>query len=294
MDPTAVPQLPLFPNAKNDVASPESAGDVAKVERAAFRKRHATTIWIVLGVVALLAIASTFAHPVAALVVIVVLGFIPAIITWFVITGRAHSKYWQAYADARGVEVTEDGHLSGIVPLMSAGDKREYPVLLTGPVGDTQATFGLYTYTVVTYTTDSDGRRQRQETDHDFSIVSFQLPEAVANRFAGIYVRPKTLKLGLGGLQDKFGHDQEVKLESVDFHKKREVRMWDSQDKIALFELFSTTFIDAITTDLDVFWEQIGPQLLVYRKKHIKVAAELDDLVSDSLQVYRRYCQEYQ
>lgn len=294
MNQPTVPQLPLFPNAANDVASPESAGDVAKVERAAFRKRHATKIWVFLGIVALVAIASLFAHPIAALVVLVVLGGVPALITYFVVTGRAHSKYWEAYAAARGLEVTEDGHLNGVVPLMSRGDKREYPVLLTGPVGDTRATFGLYTYTEITHTTDSEGRSQRQETDYDFSIVSLPLPDAVANRFAGVYVRPKTMKLGFGGLQDKFSHDQEVKLESIDFHKKHELRMWDSQDKIALFELFSTTFIDALNTDLQVFWEQIGQQLLVYRKKHIKVAAELDDLVSDALQVYQRYCQEYQ
>lgn len=291
---TATQPVSLFPNAQADVASPARKSDVVAAERQAFATKHKTILLAWLGVSIVLTIVGLVMNIIGGLVSAVLLIAVPALIMYLVIAHRARRAYWRLYAQARGLHLAEDSGIANSVPLLSRGDERKYPFLVSGAVGPTHATFGLYTYTEISHTTDSDGNTTESRTDYDFTLAAFELPAAVAQRYRGVYVRPRSVKLGFGGLQDKFGHDREVRLESSEFQKKRELRVWDEQDDVALYELFSTTFIDGLNTDLDVYWEQVGQQLVVFRKKHIEVAAELDDLVADGLRVYQRYCEEYQ
>ena len=117
------------------------------------------------------------------------------------------------------------------------------------------------------------------------------LPEPVAARYLGVYMRKNTLSLG--SLQDKLQHDRAVQLESAVFNKRYDLRVVDEQDDIALYELFSTPFVDHLAHTVFVQWEQVGPYLVVYRKGHTTDSDELDRLCKDSVDVFSRYCEEY-
>ena len=283
----------LFPDAPAGVVAPESARALFRVRMRRWRENH--RVWLYIWVFAVVIgplVALTFSSPIAAAVALGVMLAIAGIlmaVQW----SRAAGEFWVAYAQARGLQI-DDGTpwLSCNVPLLSLGDEREFDRVLTGRVGDASAAIGQYTYTDVTYSTDSDGHRTRQEEDHHFTVVAFRLPDQVASRFRGVYCRNNTL--GFGGLQDKLSHDRGIKLESNDFHKRYDLRVVDEQDDIALYELFSPTFIEQLTLEYHALWEQVGSDLLVYWDDHRTSSAELDDLCAAAWRVYRRYCEEYQ
>lgn len=200
---------------------------------------------------------------------------------------RASDEFWGLYATARGLAEQEHGQMAANVPLFQKGDKRKWPRVLSGTIAGQPAQLGLYTYTEVS--TDSDG--DRDETDYDFTVLRFRLPPAVARRFAGIYCSPKGLSLG--ALQDKLAHDRAVKLESIEFHKRYSLRCVDEQDEVALYELFSTPFVHRLATELKVFWEQRGEDLLVWKKGHETEAADLDRFCLEAWHVLHRYHEEH-
>lgn len=302
---TSTQSTSLFPNAQADVEAPARKSDVVAAERQAFISKHKTIliVWLAVAISPTIVglVMGITGDPTNAIMLIigglmsaVLLIAVPALVMYLVIAHRARRAYWRLYAEARGLQLAENSGVAASVPLLSRGDERKYPFLVSGAIGPTHSTFGLYTYTEISESTDSDGNSTEQRKDYNFTLAVFELPAAVAQRYSGVYVRPRSAKLGFGGLQDKLGHDREVRLESSEFQKKRELRVWDEQDDVAVYELFSTTFIDGLNTDLDVYWEQVGPQLVVFRRKHIEVAVELDDLIADGLRVYQRYCEEYQ
>src|SRR5690606_37220898 len=154
----------------------------------------------------------------------------------------SRTSFLTEYAHARGLIYHKDSALptSG-VPLLRRGDERRCHHRLDGLIGGQSGRISHYTYTEIT--TDSDGGTQR--TDYHFTLVSFQLPPALAQRYSGVYLRPKTLTFG--ALQDKLAHDRSVTLESAAFEKKYSLRVVDSQDDIALYELFSPPFIEHLS-----------------------------------------------
>jgi hypothetical protein len=113
----------------------------------------------------------------------------------------------------------------------------------------------------------------------------------VEDRDAGFYCSPKGITLGK--LQDKHAHDRGITLESLEFHKRYTLRCVDSQDDIALYELFSTTFVQRLATELHCFWEQRGSDLVFWKKGHEKEAADLDRFCLESWHVLQRYLEEW-
>lgn len=200
---------------------------------------------------------------------------------------KASDDFFELYATARGLRHEENGHDGADVPLFGRGDKRTWSRVLTGTIAGQPARLGHFTYTEVS--TDSDG--DREETDYDYTFLAFRLPQEVADRYAGVYCSPKALTLGR--LQDKLAHDRGITLESIDFHERYTLRCVDSQDDIALYELFSTPFVQLLATDLTAYWEQRGADLVFWRKGHEKEAADLDRFCLESWQVLQRYLEEW-
>lgn len=260
---------------------------VYRVRLAEWRAAHGTWIgaWLLFEVLVPAALA-IMDMMVPALVVLG-FGLVPAVVVLVQQWSRASDSYWEAYASARGLRVSETEHLAANVPLLRKGDKREVERTVRGPIGTGEGAIALYTYTEVT--TDSEGRRQ--ETDYDYTIVAYELPPAVAARFRGVYLRRSGLTLG--ALQDRFGHDRAVELESVEFNRCFDLRAVDEQDDIALYELFSPTFIDFVCRVKELGWEQVGASLVVFQKGHCQDTSELDALCGKAACVFRRYSEEH-
>lgn len=278
----------VFPGAPADTSVPDSIGAIRKAALRAKWRSHGTAFGVIGGVLVVAAfVCLALGAPVAAAVsggLVLAMG--AAFYFWA--THDADDEFFARYATARGLSHQTNGHIRANVPLLRKGDKREYPHVMLGAIAGQPAQFGHYTYTDVSY--DEDGNKQ--ETDHHYTLLAFQLPPAVAARYRGVYVRRKGLSLG--ALQDKLQHDRKVELESADFHKRYSLRVIDDQDDIALYELFSTSFIDMLATNVHVYWEQVGADLLFYADGHEGEAADLDAFCLQCWQVLHRYLEEYQ
>lgn len=201
--------------------------------------------------------------------------------------GQASDDFFGLYATARGLRHHEGGRMSADVPLFGRGDKRRWPRLLQGTIAARPATLAHYTWTDVTR--DRDGRRR--EHDHHYTVLHFELPDAVAERFAGVYCAPRSLSLG--AVQDRLAHDRSVELESAEFGRRYSLRVVDTQDDVSLYELFSTPFVHRLATELEVHWEQRGRDLVVWKAGHETEAADLDRMCLEAWHVLHRYLEEH-
>jgi hypothetical protein len=277
----------VFPDAPADIEVPRDVKSIFRRRMRSFggerHQAYVASFWglLVAGVVLLVM------GQVAAGIAVPVVAIVTAIVITVMQYSKASDDFFGIYATARGLQHQEDGHISAGVPLFSQGDKREWPRVLTGTIAGQPAKLGHYTYTEIR--TDSDGNRE--ESDFPFTVLVFTLPPQVAARFKGIYCSPKGISFGK--LQDKLAHDRGVTLESLDFHKRYQLRCVDDQDDIALYELFSTTFVQQMATELKVYWEQRGDDLVFWHKYHEKEAADLDRFCLESWHVLQRYLEEW-
>ena len=276
-----------FPDAPAQLAVPRDVSGMFGARMRRMWASHGVTAVVVVAVVVLIALAAwaagsgVVALGLAGLLVVALGG-----IGWHQ-HGKAEDEFFDLYAAARGLRHVEDGAMHAGVPLCGKGDERCYPRVLSGRIAGQDADLAHYTYTDVSY--DSDG--DRRETDHHFTLLRFRLPDQVAARFAGVYLAPKSFSFG--ALQDKLAHDRAVQLESAEFAKRYSLRVVDSQDDIALYELFSTTFVHRMATELQVYWEQRGPDLVFWHKGHETEAADLDRMCLEAWHVLHRYLEEW-
>lgn len=216
--------------------------------------------------------------------------FLPTAIVLVVLFFKADNLYWKLYEAARGLK-KDDTFVHLDTPLGYAGDERKFDRQYKTSIIGVPADFGHYTYTDITHSTDADGHRTTTRHDHQYTVVRLHLPGNVAQRYLGVFCRKKHLEFG--GLQDRLTDSRSVKLESLAFEKKYTLRAADSQDDVALFELFSTTFADALAEKFTAQWEQVGDSLVGFRKGHCCNTEELDELFTSVARVYLRYCEEY-
>ena len=85
-----------------------------------------------------------------------------------------------------------------------------------------------------------------------------------------------------------------AKVGFAEFAKRYNLRAHDSQDDVALWELFSTTFVHRLATELQVYWEQRGADLVFWQKGHESEAADLDRFCLEAWHVLQRYLEEWQ
>jgi hypothetical protein len=277
----------VFPEAPVDLSVPR---DVGSMFRARIRKLGGTKrpvllggIVLVIAAVIVLVFIDLLVH--GAVVGALLLAAIVGVLFWQY--SKAANEFFERYAVARGLQPTKGGGIGANVPLLSRGDERTFERVLSGRIAGRDASLGHYTYTTVSR--DSEGNETR--SDHDFTVLGFQLPAEVAARFAGVYLAPKSISFG--ALQDKLAHDRKVELESAEFAKRYSLRVVDGQDDIALYELFSTTFVHRLATELKVYWEQRGGDILFWHKGHETEAADLDRFCLECWHVLHRYLEEH-
>lgn len=291
---SAPPATSVFPDAPDDALAPVGAKAIFQGRLRRVYERNSGWIAVGAALCALAVLVERMMFPVASIFPIVAtigLFLIPVVIVVWVQHLRAGREFWRGYAQARGLTVAPDSAVGYSSPLLRRGDEREWQHVLTGRIGTcADAQLAEYTYTDVSY--DDDGHRQ--ETDHDFTLVCLRLPQQVAGRFAGVYCRDRSL-LSFGRIRDAIGSDRGVELESVDFHKRYELRVEDRQDDIALYELFNPTFIEQLTSDdAKPQFEQVATDLVVFWDGHVTDSARLDAACSSAIRIHQRYLEEYQ
>lgn len=278
----------VFPDAPASLAVPSGASSLLKERLLGFGGEYATVIRLALLATAASALAlgvlasSTAGWVIAASTVMLTVG----IVFWQ--HSEALDDFFDRYSRARGLRHAEGIDVPACVPLLRRGDERRFGRVLDGTIAGHAARLALYTYTEVSH--DSEG--DRSETDYDFTVLQFRLPQPVAARFAGVYCSPRGLSLG--ALQDRLAHDRKVELESSEFHRRYSLRVVDQQDDIALYELFSPPFVHRLATELHVHWEQCGEDLVVWRRGHECDAADLDRFCLEAWHVLHRYLEEWQ
>jgi hypothetical protein len=195
--------------------------------------------------------------------------------------------FFQQYATARGLQLSSDCQLPARVPLMTAGDERICDHLLHGRMGELEASLANYTYKKLDK---KQLGRKKDETCYRYLVLHVKLPNDVARRYRGVFVtsrremfKPKTPISA-----------REVRFESNLFEGRYEIHVTQTQDDIALYELFSTTLIDALARGPIITWQQMGDDLVFYRRNHCDVTMQLDRFVMDAQLVIRRYLEEWQ
>lgn len=275
----------VFTGAPKDLSVPEDVGAIFSHRMKSLGGgNHGAYVWgsvalAVVGVILGLAVAPGL-FAIAGIVAVV----------WIVVAFYQHSQasgdFFSCYSGARGLQ-QDDGNINADIPLFDKGDKRKWDNVMKGPVAGHPARLGHYTYTIVTR--DSEGNRS--ESDHDFTVLAFRLPAEVAARFRGVSLAPNGMSFGKLG--DKLSSDRAVKLESNEFESRYNLRVVDEQDDIALYELFNPAFLQHLATELKVFWEQRGEDLVFWHKGHEDEAADLDKFCQHGAYVLQRYLEEY-
>jgi hypothetical protein len=278
----------LFPDAPADLSVPTDVRSMFAARMRGFGGEYRMLVWIGWGAAFLVALVLAAAGMITAALVVAGVAIVAAIGVAAWQHSSASDEFFDRYAAARGLTHVERGRVKANVPLLSHGDERKYPRVLSGRIFGEPAQLAHYTYTEIS--TDSKGNETR--TDHDYTILCTRLPPAVADRYRGVYLSPR--KLSLGALQDKLAHDRKVELESSEFAKRYTLRVVDEQDDIALYELFSTTFVHRLATELHVHWEQRGADIVFWERRHETEAADLDALCQRAAHVLQRYHEEFQ
>lgn len=277
-----------FPDAPADISVPRDVGSMFGARLRELRRTHGTTAYVGVGVTAFVVLVLVLiGHALAGIIVLALLVAVLAGIGFWQ-HGVAADAFFDRYATARGLRHSENSHVSAHVPLLRRGDERKFPRVLAGRIAGQDARLAHYTYTEIS--TDSDGNRSR--TDYEFTVLAFELPPQVAARYRGVSLAPRSLSFG--ALQDWVQDDRKVELESAEFAKRYNLRAHDSQDDVALWELFSTTFVHRLATELQVYWEQRGADLVFWQKGHESEAADLDRFCLEAWHVLQRYLEEWQ
>lgn len=276
----------LFPAAPADLTVPRDVSGLFRARMRSFGGSNRTIMLIGWAALLVIGIVLAVAGSLGLGITLVVIALVAAIgVAWHQHNAAA-SDFFDRYAEARGLTHAAGGGMRGNVPLFSRGDRRKFARVMSGTIAGQDAQFGHYTYTEVSR--DSDG--DETSTDYDFTVLRFDLPPAVAQRFAGVNLSPK--QLSFGALQDKLSNDHKVELESIAFTKRYSLRALDSQDEIALYELFSTTFVEQLATTIQIYWEQRSGDLVFWKRGHENEAADLDMMCKEAAVVLQRYREE--
>ncbi len=276
----------VFPDA-TELEAPDSRAAIFRAGLRSIRTDQLT--WVLLyvaGQVVAPLVLMAAGYPTAAVLTAAALILVPVVVI-AVLFHRATSTFWDTYAAARGLSHEKNGRYTSDVPLLRKGDRRSFPHVLSGTIGGVAARLMHYQYTE----TSGSGEDQSEST-YRFTLVQFNLPAAVARRYVGVYLRPKSISFGR--LQDRLAHDRGITLASTEFNSEYSLRVDNDQDDIALYELFSTTFVDQLIREFRATWEQRGDDLVVFERGHVTDAARLDDLCLRAARVLQRYLEEHQ
>jgi hypothetical protein len=191
--------------------------------------------------------------PVIAALVIFAVAYVSA-------TNRAKSDFFASIAPGLGLTYTVSGHPAPVTPLLGAGDQRRFEHTMEGPLfgqlAGPHCLVGHYTYetgrgvdsTVIDGFVPSavaavGGEELRVPRSHPFTVCVIDAGGPIA-RFRGLYLRARLSGLGLDNdWLKRAPRPEPVELESTRFNELYDLRMMNDQDRVAVRELFSPSFV---------------------------------------------------
>jgi hypothetical protein len=218
---------------------------------------------------------------------IAVLVLAVLIVLWIRASGSAEDDFLTAWGRAHELTFIESPDLGEGTPLLRQGDKRKAENGLVGRFQGHPLTLCHYTYTVVTHSTDSNGVRTRQETDHPFTVARI---DGVAGSISRMTFHPRSvLDRGWFDRADSaLTSDRVVELESMELDRKYKLEVRDEVTDVSVRQIFEPSFIVWCTDQKDVFFELEDGELLVAVKHHLDEQAPLDALLDQSRVVLAR------
>ena len=249
--------------------------------------------WLWGGIPALvLAIGLAFANVVWIPIIFVLALLIVLVVCAVIAVKRARSDFWLAYAEHRGMSMSDErGLLPPATPLLRKGDDRYTERTLTGSLGDgCEGTLALYTYEEESY----DSKGNKQTSYYHYTVGLLEIPES-AQLVPELYCQRKFGLRALEGFEDLFrGSKERVKLESEALDEKYEIFTNEAQDANWLRQLFEPTFIVWLTDSAPkkFTFELVDGVLCCYVKGHKEDVADLDEICAASATVATRIREE--
>ena len=190
----------------------------------------------------------------------------------------ARREIVRAFAAGNGLGFTDEINPPPATPLLRSGDERKMTSAMQGRLQGMDVLIAHFTYTDVTYSTNSKGHTQRNEEDHDFTVAMTPVHET-SSLLPTLHLRPRGF-LGFAGGWSKGGDLDECETESVRFNERFKAWHAEGQDAMVLRRMLDPSTVDALATHpLDLGVEMTGGHLLVYIDGHCGDSGELQGLV---------------
>jgi hypothetical protein len=190
---------------------------------------------------------------------------------------NASNRFWQVYAETRGLELGGRTNLPQATPFLNQGNKRYATRTLSGQiVPGIVGTLGLFTYEETTVGADGNSEAKY----YGFTFAMAEVPECVAH-MPELYVQRKGGLRSLEKLEDVFRRSKRrLTLESAALEKRYEIFVGKDQDEVWTRRLFSPSFIVWLTEQPpDRYgFELVDGTLVAFIPKHKEDATTLDSM----------------
>lgn len=204
---------------------------------------------------------------------------------------NAARRFWELYAETRGLELGGRESLTGPTPLFQRGIDRYATRSLSGQIAPgLVGMLALFTYEDLVI--GADGKPETKY--YDFTIATCEVPEC-APHIPELYGRPRHGLRSLQALADAFGAEkQRVTLESAALENRYEVFVAKGQDEVWTRRLFSPSFVYwlAESAPKKLSFELVDGSLVTYVPGHREDAGTLDRIAAATGTIAQRLLEE--
>jgi hypothetical protein len=217
----------------------------------------------------------------------VALAALVLLVLWIRASGSAEDAFLTAWGRTHELTFVESPILGEGTPLLRQGDSRKAENGLVGQIDSRPVTLCHYTYTVVTYSTDSNGAQQRHESNHPFTVVRV---DGVPGPITHMTLHPRSIidRGWLDRADSALTPNRVVELESMELNRRYKLEVRDSVSDVDVRQVFEPSFMVWCTDQGNVFFELENGELLVAVKHHLCEQAPLDALLDQSRVVLAR------
>jgi hypothetical protein len=249
-----------------------------------------TWLWIG-GFVVVLGVATGRAAPLFGLVFAAITLVVGLGIVFWIADRNAGNRFWETYAETRGLELGGKTRLPQATPFLKQGRDRYATRTLSGQIlPGIVGMLGMFTYeeTVV----GGDGTTETKY--YGFTFAMAEVPECVAH-MPELYVKRKGGLRSLAKLEDVFRvGKRRVTFESEALAKRYEIFVGKDQDEVWTRRLFSPSFIVWLTEQppQKFGFELVDGTLVAFIPSHQEDATTLDSMAVATGTVAQRLLEE--
>jgi hypothetical protein len=217
----------------------------------------------------------------------VVLAAAVLVVLWVRASGSAEDDFMTAWGRSHDLSFVESPDIGASTPLLRQGDERDAENGLVGELLGRPLTLCHYTYTVVTYSTDSNGVQTRNESKHPYTVARI---DEVRTPVARMTLHPRSAidRGWLDRADSALTSNRVIELESTDMHRRYKLEVHDDVPDIAVRQIFEPSFIVWCIDQQDVLFELEDGVLVIAVKSHLTEQGPLDALLDQSRAVLQR------